>query len=67
MDKVPEGPTLVQGQSELLHTLQDFVYGATRECTEHGPRVKVLYQGPACPYCLTVDDLEFTRERGDRC
>ena len=36
-----------------------------RQCNSHGPRVSMYYKGPACPYCLALDDLELT-QRGER-
>lgn len=34
----------------------------TDVCSLHGDKAVVFYEGPACPYCLALDDLDFTRE-----
>lgn len=33
-----------------------------KECQHQNPTVTVLYDGPACPYCLVLDDLDFTQQ-----
>jgi hypothetical protein len=36
-----------------------------RTCLNHG-RATVNYRGPACPFCLVLDDLDFTRRDLER-
>lgn len=33
-----------------------------RVCSLHGERAVIFYDGPACPFCLTLDDLDFTKK-----
>ena len=34
---------------------------AFKVCEQHGENVIMLYQGPACPYCLALDDLAIVK------
>jgi ribosomal protein S27AE len=74
------GSTVVEVKSECscgykLQSIDEFcpecgkgVVPATqdsRTCGNHGAAV-VRFTGPACPFCLVLDDLEFTRRDLDR-
>jgi len=53
------------GAFELLRRMEELQPVApvsANFCSLHGERTVIFYAGPACPYCLLLDEADFLRE-----